>query len=101
MIAHASQDENKKYSGGIAGDQGNEVAIRSWYNRPWGHVIRCNDSKMRNKIADAMEAAAKKIYQGNIVISPNENGELVFKNILQGDYKIIELENKLIELSQM
>jgi len=49
-----------KYSGGIAGDQdGKEVAIREWYNRPWNKVLRCKDAAKAEKIASAMEAACK------------------------------------------
>jgi gametolysin len=39
-IGQASRDERGKYSGGKAGDQdGQEVAIRSWYNRPWNKIL--------------------------------------------------------------
>ena len=59
MIAHASHDEKGKLSGGKAGDQtGREVCIRSWYNRPWSHVVRFASSLMREKVAYAMEASA-------------------------------------------
>ena len=64
-IAHASKDEHGVYQGGQAGDQtGFEVCLRSWYNRPWTHVIRFNDSKMANKVAEAMEKAAKNDHIG-------------------------------------
>lgn len=40
-IAHASKDENGKYTNGIAGDQtGKELFITPWYNRPWNVIIR-------------------------------------------------------------
>ena len=65
MIAHASKDENGRYSGGKAGDQtGLEVCIRSWYNRPWSHVIRFKDTHTANKVAEAMERAAKNDHVG-------------------------------------
>ena len=39
-IGQASRDERGRYSGGIAGDQdGKEVVIREWYNRPWNKGI--------------------------------------------------------------
>lgn len=59
-IGQASRDERMRYSGGIAGDQdGKEVAIREWYNRPWNKVLRCKDSKKADKIAKAMEKACR------------------------------------------
>lgn len=64
-IGQASRDERGKYSGGIAGDQdGKEVAIREWYNRPWNKVLRCKDSKKADKIAKAMEKACRNDYIG-------------------------------------
>lgn len=65
MIAHASIDERGKIKDGQAGDQtGKEVCIRSWYNKPWGCVIRFQDEQMANKLADCMEMAANNIYIG-------------------------------------
>lgn len=59
IIAHASIDENSKAKGGQAGDQtGREVCVRSWYNKPWGCVIRFTDSTMANAVARCMEMAA-------------------------------------------
>ena len=59
-IGQASRDERGKYSGGIAGDQdGREVAICEWYNRPWDKVLRCKDVAKAEKIAVAMEKACK------------------------------------------
>lgn len=59
MIAHASIDEHNRVSGGKAGDQtGKEVCVRSWYNKPWGCVIRFQDARMAEKVAQAMEMAA-------------------------------------------
>ena len=64
-IGQASRDERMKYSGGIAGDQdGKEVAIREWYNRPWNKVLRCKDSKKAEKIAAAMEKACRNDFIG-------------------------------------
>lgn len=65
MIAHASKDENSRYANGKAGDQtGLEVCIRTWYNRPWNVVLRAKDTKMANKIAEAMEHATKNDHVG-------------------------------------
>ena len=65
MIAHASKDENSKFKNGKAGDQTKqEVCIRTWYNRPWTHLIRFNDAKMANKLAEAMERAAANDHIG-------------------------------------
>lgn len=59
MIAHAAINEHGKVSGGQAGDQnGKEVCIRSWYNRPWNVVIRLKDEEMRKRLAFAMKSAA-------------------------------------------
>lgn len=64
-IGQASRDERMQYSGGIAGDQdGKEVAIREWYNRPWNKVLRCKDSKKAEKIAAAMEKACRNDFIG-------------------------------------
>ena len=69
MIAHASHDERGKLSGGAPGDQtGREVCIRSWYNRPWSHLIRFASASMQEKVAYAMERAAN-----NNLIGYNQN----------------------------
>lgn len=57
-IGQASRDERGRYSGGTAGDQdGKEVAIRGWYNRPWNKLLRAKKAVVREKIATAMETA--------------------------------------------
>lgn len=54
-IAHASLDENGKISGGITGDNtGNEICIRTWYNKPWNYVFRIMDEKVRIQFANNM-----------------------------------------------
>ena len=64
-IGQASRDERGRYSGGLAGDQdGREVAIHEWYNRPWNKVLRCKDVAKAEKIAVAMEKACKNDYIG-------------------------------------
>ncbi len=59
MISNSGHDENGRYSGGKAGDQGGEWVIQSWYNRPWTCVLRHPDSKVRAEIAKLARAAAK------------------------------------------
>lgn len=57
-IGHASSDEERKASGGKAGDQtGGEVTTRSWYSSPWNMVLRFKDAAKAEKAAKAMEAA--------------------------------------------
>ena len=65
MICHASIDENGRAKGGVAGDQkGNEVCVRTWYNKPWNCVIRFRDAVMREKLAKCMENAATNNHIG-------------------------------------
>ena len=74
-IAHASIDERGSIRGGQAGDQtGKEVCIRSWYNKPWNVVIRFHDPDMREKVAIAMENAAK---NDNIGYDQNQRNTLL------------------------
>lgn len=64
-IGHASINENGRASGGKAGDQtGKEVCIRTWYNKGWNKVIRPKNSNVAEKIAKAMEQAAKNNHIG-------------------------------------
>lgn len=59
-IAHASLDETGHIKNGKAGDQTRkEVCVRTWYNKPWTCVIRFHDPDMREKVAIAMENAAR------------------------------------------
>lgn len=59
-IGHAAKDENARYSGGKAGDQTNgEVYTRSWYSRPWTHVLWPTDPAVGEKLAQAMERACR------------------------------------------
>lgn len=77
MIAHASIDENRSVKNGVAGDQtGKEVCIRTWYNKPWGCVIRFVDNAMREKIAECMEMAAA---NNNIGYDQNQRNTLLNK----------------------
>lgn len=61
-IGHAESDEEKRSSGGRAGDQtGREVYVRDWYNRSkgWTNVFRAVKKKDREAIAVAMEQACE------------------------------------------
>ena len=58
QIGHASMDENKRATGGMAGDQtGKEICIRSWYRGGWTVLLRAKDRAVRQKIADSCAAA--------------------------------------------
>ena len=58
QIGHASMDENKRATGGMAGDQtGKEICIRSWYRGGWTVLLRAKDGAVRQKIADSCAAA--------------------------------------------
>lgn len=60
MIANCGHDENNRYSGGKAGDQtGKEYVIRSWYDRPWTHVLRHPNQKVRELLATLATEAAR------------------------------------------
>ena len=75
MIAHASIDERGTAKGGQSGDQtGREVCIRTWYNKPWGCVIRFNDQLMADRVASCMEAAA---VNDNIGYDQNQRNTLL------------------------
>ena len=59
-IGHAVSNENKKASGGKAGDQtGKELLIQDWYNKRWSAVFRAEDPAVAEKIAYTMEQACK------------------------------------------
>jgi len=73
-IGHAASDERGKYSCGKAGDQtGKEVCTRTWYNRPWNVVLIHPDSKVREAIAKAMEAACANDHIGYDQDASNTN----------------------------
>lgn len=58
MISNSGKDENRKYHGGVAGDQGGEWNIINWYNRPWNCILRHPDVKVRAKIAELARKSA-------------------------------------------
>ena len=64
-IAHARRDESGKYRNGKAGDQdGKELCITDWYNRPWNVVIRAKEEKIAKAIALSGVAACKNEHIG-------------------------------------
>ena len=54
-IAQASHDERGRYSGGTAGNQADELNIRTWYNRPWNVVFRPKLATFGDNIATVAE----------------------------------------------
>lgn len=53
MIANCGHDERGAYTNGSSGDQtGTEWEIRSWYSRPWSHVLRHPDRSVGDTIAE-------------------------------------------------
>ena len=69
MISNSGHDERNQYSGGIAGDQGGEWTIRSWYNRPWDCVLRYPSRKVGDLLAKLSRQAAE---NNNIGYDQNE-----------------------------
>lgn len=63
-IAQASKDENGRYTGGQAGNQGGELNIRTWYNRPWDTVLRAIDSNLAAQIAYVAQVLVKCLLIG-------------------------------------
>lgn len=59
-ISNSGSDERGKYNSGKAGDQtGKEWQLRSWYSRPWTHVLRYEKNpKVGTMLADLGCAAA-------------------------------------------
>lgn len=65
MIGQASSDEYGRYKNGKAGNQnGRELNIRAWYNRPWDTVLRPKKPEVAEKIAVAMEQACRNMNIG-------------------------------------
>lgn len=59
MISNCGHNEWGGYHGGQAGDQtGGEYSYRSWYNRPWNHVLRPATSAIGTTLARVAKAAA-------------------------------------------
>lgn len=65
MIGQAASDERGQYRGGAAGNQnGKELNIRAWYNRPWDTVLRPVNAAVAEKIASSMEKACHNVNIG-------------------------------------
>lgn len=73
-IAHASISENNTINGKRGDQTGKEVCIRTYYSKNWTCVIRFHDPSMRDKIAVAMENAAKNDHIG---YSQNDRNSLL------------------------
>ena len=81
-IAHASIDEHSKIKGGKAGDQTKkEVCIRTWYNKPWSHVLRINNEKVRKQFGNNMIDIAN---NNNIGYDQNQRNSLLTQAIKVG-----------------
>lgn len=84
MIANCGHDERGKYNGGKDGDQtGTEYCVRTWYNRPWGYVLRYPNKKVGAKIASIAKAAA---LNNKIGYDQNERGTF-YTQLIKADYK--------------
>lgn len=77
MISNSGKDENGRYTGGIAGDQGGEWTIINWYNRPWNCVLRHPDVKVAEKLAELSRKAAN-----NNLIGYDQNERYTYWNHL-------------------
>lgn len=73
MISNSGHDENGRYSGGRAGDQGGEWAVINWYNRPWNCILRYPNSAVGEKIAELARQAAN-----NDLIGYDQNERYTF-----------------------
>ena len=59
-IGHATSDSRGQLHGDKAGNQnGRELCIRTWYNRPWDTVLRPKKIEVAENIALAMEKACR------------------------------------------
>ena len=90
-IGHASIDENKRASGGAAGDQtGKEVCTRSWYSNNWACVLRCRD---RGKAAIMAKACIDACNNPNIGYDQSQRNTLRREAIAVG-YNLAAIKNK-------
>ena len=65
MISNCGHDENGRYSGGMPGDQtGQEYCVRTWFDRPWGCVLRHTDKQVGLELAKVAIAAANNRHIG-------------------------------------
>lgn len=88
-IGHSSIDENRKASGGSAGDQtGKEVCIRGWYNGNWDFVARAKDKNVAEKMVAACEAGCN---------NPNIGYDQGGRNSLRAEAKKVGYDLSRIE----
>lgn len=79
MISNCGHDERSRYTGGSAGDQtGTEYQVKSWYNRPWNHVLRPATSQIGDTLAEIARAAAE-----NNNIGYDQSQRLTYYNALK------------------
>ena len=92
-IAHASIDENRNTKNGQAGNQnGREVCVRTWYNKPWTVCLRHPDRYVREQIADIAEMLATPPVNSLIGYDQNERNSL--HNVAKScKYDIMEFIN--------
>ena len=90
-IGHASADENRKASGGVAGDQtGGEVTTRPWYSSPWDVVLRPKRAEVAEKSSVACEAACA---NNNIGYDQGSRNTLYHYAKLK-DFNLAEIKDK-------
>lgn len=64
-IGHASIDERGCSRGGALGDNnGREVKISNWYNKPWHTLLRANDDKVAERMAACCEHLCRTNHVG-------------------------------------
>ncbi len=57
LIGHASISENNSINGSKGDSTGKEVCTRTWYSKPWDYMAIHPDATVREKHAEAIEAA--------------------------------------------
>jgi len=93
-IAHASLDENRHATNGQAGNQnGKEVCIRQWYNKPWTVLLRHPSRDVREQIATIAETLASPPY--NTLIGYDQNERNSFHKVAQSvGYNLLDFINR-------
>lgn len=89
IIGHASINENGKVSGGKTGDQTvKEVCTRSWYDKPWGCILR-------PKVKDIAENSAS--FVEGVCKNNNVGYDQPQRNTLYKEAKAVEFKPDLIK----
>jgi hypothetical protein len=84
-IVHSSIDERGKASGGAAGDQtGREVCTRTYYNKPWGMVLRYCDPAIAKKARDI----AIKLANSNLVGYDQSGRNTLYKELEKNGWDV-------------